>query len=69
MLSLIDKEAMLQAQLGYVLEPALISEMAKLAKIRETTMDEIIVRVGDRLQLIPILIKFVSKYNSLSFCK
>ncbi|MDP4637941.1 MAG: Crp/Fnr family transcriptional regulator [Crocinitomicaceae bacterium] len=57
MLSLVDKEAMLQAQLGYVLEPALISEMAQLAKIRETTTDEIIVHVGDRLQLIPIVIE------------
>ena len=57
MLSLVDKEAMLQAQLGYILEPALITEMAKLAKIRETTTDEIIVHVGDRLQLIPILIE------------
>jgi CRP/FNR family transcriptional regulator, anaerobic regulatory protein len=57
MLSLVDKEAILQAQLGYILEPALITEMAKLAKIRETTTDEIIVHVGDRLQLIPILIE------------
>ena len=48
---------MLQAQLGYVLEPELISEMAKLAKVRETTTDEIIVHVGDRLQLIPIVIE------------
>ena len=48
---------MLQAQLGYVLEPELIAEMAKLAKVRETTTDEIIVHVGDRLQLIPIVIE------------
>lgn len=57
MLSQVDKEAMLQAQLGYVLEPELITEMAQLAKIRETTTDEIIVHVGDRLQLIPIVIE------------
>ena len=48
---------MLQDQLGYILEPELITEMAKLAKVRETTTDEIIVHVGDRLQLIPILIQ------------
>lgn len=48
---------MLQDQLGYVLEPELITEMAKLAKVRETTTDEIIVHVGDRLQLIPIVIE------------
>jgi CRP/FNR family transcriptional regulator len=57
MLSLENKELLLQAQLGYVLEPELITEMAKLAKIRETTTDEIIVHVGDRLQLIPIVIE------------
>jgi len=48
---------MLQAQLGYILEPELITEMAHLAKVRETTTDEIIVHVGDRLQLIPIVIE------------
>jgi len=57
MLSQQNKELMLQAQLGYVLEPELIAEMAKLAKVRETTTDEIIVHVGDRLQLIPIVIE------------
>lgn len=57
MLSLENKELMLQAQLGYVLEPKLIAEMSKLAKVRETTTDEIIVHVGDRLQLIPIVIE------------
>jgi CRP/FNR family transcriptional regulator len=57
MLSLQNKELMLQDQLGYVLEPELITEMAKLAKVRETTTDEIIVHVGDRLQLIPIVIE------------
>ena len=57
MLSLQNKELLLQDQLGYVLEPELITEMAKLAKVRETTTDEIIVHVGDRLQLIPIVIE------------
>jgi CRP/FNR family transcriptional regulator len=57
MLSLQNKELLLQDQLGYILEPELITEMAKLAKVRETTTDEIIVHVGDRLQLIPILIQ------------
>lgn len=57
MLSLENKELMLQAQLGYILESELIAEMAKLAKVRETTTDEIIVHVGDRLQLIPIVIE------------
>ena len=57
MLSPKDKHSLLEAQLGYVLEPALLSEMAQLAKVRETTTDEIIVHVGDRLQLIPIVIE------------
>ena len=57
MLSLQNKELLLQDQLGYILESELITEMAKLAKVRETITDEIIVHVGDRLQLIPILIQ------------
>jgi hypothetical protein len=47
---------MLQAHLGYILESTLLEEMAQVAKIRETAADEIVVNVGDHLQMIPIVI-------------
>jgi len=52
-----SKLKMLQDHLGYVLEEALLDEMASVAKIRETATDEIIVHVGDHLQMIPIVIE------------
>ena len=51
-----NKLEMLQAHLGYVLESTLLEEMAQVAKIRETATDEIVVNVGDHLQMIPIVI-------------
>ena len=48
---------MLQDHLGYLLEAELLEQMAQVAKIRETTADEIIVHVGDHLQMIPIVIE------------
>ncbi|MEY3742055.1 MAG: hypothetical protein RL371_958, partial [Bacteroidota bacterium] len=48
---------MLQAHLGYILEAALLEEMADVAKIRETVTDEIVVHVGDQLQMIPIVME------------
>ena len=48
---------MLQDHLGYLLEAELLEQMAQVAKIRETTTDEIIVHVGDHLQMIPIVIE------------
>lgn len=52
-----SKLKMLQDHLGYALEDALLNEMAAVAKLRETATDEIIVRVGDHLQMIPIVIE------------
>lgn len=52
-----SKLKMLQDHLGYVLEDALLNEMAAVAKLRETATDEIIVHVGDHLQMIPIVIE------------
>lgn len=57
MLTPTDKLEMLRARLSYVLEPALIEEMAQVAKIRETVADEVIVNVGDPLQMIPIVME------------
>ena len=52
-----NKLEMLQTHLGYLLEGALLEEMAQVAKIRESATDEIIVNVGDQLQMIPIVIE------------
>jgi CRP/FNR family transcriptional regulator len=52
-----SKLKMLQDHLGYVLEDYLLNEMAAVAKLRETATDEIIVHVGDHLQMIPIVIE------------
>jgi len=57
MLKSVNKLKMLQDHLGYMLEHSLIEEMAQVAKIRETTTDEIVVNVGDQLQMIPIVIE------------
>ena len=56
MLRSVNKLEMLQAHLGYILESTLLEEMAQVAKIRETAADEIVVNVGDHLQMIPIVI-------------
>lgn len=52
-----SKLEMLQAHLGYVLEAGILKEMAQVAKIRETAADEVIMQVGDQLQMIPIVIE------------
>jgi CRP/FNR family transcriptional regulator len=57
MFKLENKLQLLQDHLGYLLEAELLEQMAQVAKIRETTADEIIVHVGDHLQMIPIVIE------------
>ncbi|MFM8596444.1 MAG: Crp/Fnr family transcriptional regulator [Flavobacteriales bacterium] len=52
-----NKLQMLRDHLGYILEDGLLEEMAQVAKIRETATDEIVVNVGDQLQMIPIVIE------------
>jgi CRP/FNR family transcriptional regulator len=52
-----NKLQLLQDHLGYVLEAGLLEEMAQVAKVRETATDEIVVNVGDHLQMIPIVIE------------
>jgi CRP/FNR family transcriptional regulator len=53
---LVDKKQLLHDTIGYILEEALIEEMSKIAKIRETIQDEIIIHVGDELKMIPIVV-------------
>ena len=57
MLRLENKLQLLKEHLGYVLEDGLLEEMAQVAKVRETATDEIVVNVGDHLQMIPIVIE------------
>lgn len=63
----LDKKKLLSDSIGYILEDALLEEMSQIAKIRETIQDEIIIHVGDSLQMIPIVIHGsikVSRENS-----
>jgi len=53
---LADKKQLLRDTIGYILEEELIEEMSKIAKIRETVQDEIIIHVGDELRMIPIVV-------------
>ncbi|MCF8269697.1 MAG: Crp/Fnr family transcriptional regulator [Crocinitomicaceae bacterium] len=53
---LVDKKQLLHDTIGYILEEGLIEEMSKIAKIRETVQDEIIIHVGDELKMIPIVV-------------
>ena len=53
---LADKKQLLRDTIGYILEEELIEEMSKIAKIRETVKDEIIIHVGDELRMIPIVV-------------
>jgi CRP/FNR family transcriptional regulator len=57
MLSAVNKLELLESHLGYLLESELLEEMAEVAKIRETATDEVVVHVGDQLQMIPIVIE------------
>jgi CRP/FNR family transcriptional regulator len=52
-----NKLQLLKDHLGYILEEGLLEEMAQVAKVRETAADEIVVNVGDHLQMIPIVIE------------
>ena len=53
---LADKKQLLLDTIGYILEEELIEEMSKIAKLRETVQDEIIIHVGDELRMIPIVV-------------
>lgn len=52
-----NKLQLLKDHMGYILEEGLLEEMAQVAKVRETAADEIVVNVGDHLQMIPIVIE------------
>ena len=56
MQNIVNKKELLNDTLGYLLEEELIQEMSKIARVRETVTDEIIIHVGDELLMIPIVI-------------
>ena len=56
MLSQEYKKELIDQTLGYLLEDNLLVEMLQVAKVRETHAHEIIVHVGDALQMIPIVV-------------
>ncbi|MEY4572744.1 MAG: hypothetical protein RLZ10_1992 [Bacteroidota bacterium] len=56
MLKSSDKQKLIYDQLGHILEAELILEMGEVARVRETTIDEIIVHVGDELKMIPLVL-------------
>ena len=55
MLSKEEKKQLIFDSVGYLLEESLINEMAEVAKIRETLADEVIIHVGDTIQMFPII--------------
>jgi CRP/FNR family transcriptional regulator len=57
MLSSIDKKSNIEQSIGYLFEEELLEEMVKIARLRETIADEIIIHVGDSIQMIPIVVQ------------
>jgi CRP/FNR family transcriptional regulator len=55
MLNQEEKKQLIIESIGYLLEPELIEEMSSVAKIRETLANEIVIHVGDELQMFPII--------------
>jgi CRP/FNR family transcriptional regulator len=54
---LIDKRGYIEQSIGYLFEEELLEEMVKIARLRETVTDEIIIHVGDSIQMIPIVVQ------------
>jgi CRP/FNR family transcriptional regulator len=57
MLSNDTKNQLIHDSLGYVLEEGLIEEIIKVSQLREVLADEVILNVGDRMKMIPIVLK------------
>jgi CRP/FNR family transcriptional regulator len=55
MLSKVEKKQLIVDSVGYLLEESLIDEMAEVAKIRETLAEEVIIHIGDKVQMFPII--------------
>lgn len=56
-LSIDTKNQLIRDSLGYVLEEALIDEIVKVGQLKEVAADEIILNVGDKMKMIPIVLE------------
>lgn len=52
-----NKEQIIRESLGYLLEEALIDEIIHVSQLKEVELDEIILNVGDKMQMIPIVLQ------------
>lgn len=52
-----NKEQIIRESLGYLLEEALIDEIIHVSQLREVELDEVILNVGDKMQMIPIVLR------------
>lgn len=57
MLSNDTKNQLIRDALGYVLEEPLIEEIIRVAQLREVLADEVILNVGDKMKMIPIVLE------------
>lgn len=57
MLSNDTKNQLIRDALGYVLEEQLIDEIIRVAQLREVLADEVILNVGDKMKMIPIVLE------------
>lgn len=52
-----NKGQVIRESLGYLLEEALIDEIINVSQLREVVLDEVVLNVGDKMQMIPIVLK------------
>lgn len=57
MLSNDTKNQLIRDALGYVLEEPLIDEIIRVSQLREVLADEVILNVGDKMKMIPIVLE------------
>lgn len=51
------KSQLIRDSLSYLLEEALIEEIINVGQVREVMVDEVILKVGDKMTMIPIVLK------------
>ena len=51
------KNQIIYDALGYLLEDALLEEIIHVGQLREVQLDEVILNVGDTMQMIPIVLR------------
>jgi CRP/FNR family transcriptional regulator len=56
-LSIEKKEQLINDSLGYLLEAPLLKEIIHVSQLREVPADEVILNVGDKMQMIPIVLE------------